>query len=145
VSLRPRAKVVAGLAAAAVSLVLAAAAVGPLDLGVVGLCGGLVLGRAVLGVVAPVAVGRHLGVPLRGQVRASLRPGLVTAVLLAAAAWAAPSAPTGSWWLLVTGTALTVGAVGVVAWFGGLDRAQRGRLGNRVRALRGRAGTEASR
>ncbi|HET6699668.1 MAG TPA: oligosaccharide flippase family protein [Nocardioidaceae bacterium] len=145
VSLRPRAKVVAGLAAAAVSLVLAAAAVGPLDLGVVGLCGGLVLGRAVLGVVAPVAVGRHLGVPLQGQVRASLRPGLVTAVLLAAAAWAAPSAPTGSWWLLVTGTALTVGAVGVVAWFGGLDRAQRGRLGNRVRALRGRAGTGASR
>jgi O-antigen/teichoic acid export membrane protein len=52
VALKPRIKVVAGVVAAVVSIGLAALAAGPLGGGVVGLCLGLVAGRAVLGVTA---------------------------------------------------------------------------------------------
>ncbi len=135
VALRPRVKVIAGLVAAVSSIGLAAVAAGPLDGGVVGLCLGLVAGRSILGVVAPLAVGRYLGVQLGSQLRAVLRPALVTATVFGGASWLASHNPTGSWWALVLGCAVTAPAVAALALLTGLDRRDRGRLVRRARAL----------
>ncbi len=135
VALRPRVKVVAGLVAAVLSIGLAALAAGPLDGGVIGLCLGLIAGRSVLGIVAPLAVGHYLGVRPGTQLRAVLRPALVTAAALATAVWFAGQNTTGSWWGLVLGCAVTAPAVCLLALVAGLNRPQRLRLVKRVRAL----------
>jgi O-antigen/teichoic acid export membrane protein len=141
VALRPRVKVVAGLVAAVTSIGLAALAAGPLGGGAVGLCLGLIVGRAVLGVTAPVAVGRFLGVPLHRQVVAVLRPAATTAVLFTAAYGLAPSVPAPSWLMLVPAVGATVAATTAVALVVGLSGAQRARLVARARTvLRRRAG-----
>jgi O-antigen/teichoic acid export membrane protein len=143
VALRPRVKVLAGAVAAVLSIGLAAVAAGPLDGGVVGLCLGLVVGRATLGIVAPVAVGRFLGVPLRRQASRVLRPGLTTAVLLAAGYWLAGENTSSSWFVLVVGVAGTVVAAGAAAFLLGLTPVQRARLTRRAGILvrRGKAGS----
>jgi O-antigen/teichoic acid export membrane protein len=142
VALRPRVKVLAGSAAAALSIGFAALGAGPLDGGVVGLCLGLVAGRAVLSVVAPVAVGRFLGVPLTEQVRASVRPALVTTALFTVALAMSPAMPTDSWPLLVGGVAVTFALAGLVALPTGLHVRQRSLLIGRGRAaLRRNGGT----
>jgi O-antigen/teichoic acid export membrane protein len=140
VALRPRVKVVAGGLTAFLSIALAATAAGPLDGGVVGLCLGLVLGRGVLGVVAPLAVGRILGVPPRRQSARVARPALTTAALFAAGYWLAGLNPVSSWFLLVTGVAGTVVTVTGAALFLGLSTHARSRLVRRARALLRREG-----
>jgi O-antigen/teichoic acid export membrane protein len=134
VALVPRVKVVAGVVAAVASIGLAVVAVGPLDGGVVGLCLGLIAGRLVLGVAAPVAVGRVLGLPLRRQCRAVVRPALVTALGFAGALYAGSHLAVDSWLLLVPAVAVTVLAVGVAAAYAGLTVDQRAQLAMRARA-----------
>lgn len=133
VALIPRVKVVAGVVAALTSILLAVVAIGPLDAGVVGLCAGLVVGRAVLGVAAPVAVGRFLGVPLRRQLARMARPALVTAATFAAASWFGRHQTAESWPVLFLGIAATVPVVGAVSFVTGLDGNQRRRLWRRAR------------
>ncbi len=135
VALVPRVKVVAGLVAAVVSIGLGALAVGPLDGGPVGLCLGLVAGRAVLGLTAPIAVGRFLGIAPHRQVIAVLRPGIATVVLFAGAVELAPAVPHTSWLTLVAGVALTVTVATGLALVVGLSGPQRGRLVARARAV----------
>jgi len=94
----------------------------------------------VLGFSAPVAVGRVLGVPLGQQVRAVLRPALVTAALFAIADLLARQLPGGSWLLLVPGVAVTTCLALVVAALAGLSSRQRNRLVGRVRMLLRRTG-----
>lgn len=135
VALVPRIKVLAGSAAAVTSIATAAIAIGPLDLGVLGMCAGLLTGRAVLSIAAPVAVGRVLGIPLAGQLRALARPLLATGVLLAAGFAAGERLDVEAWLGLFGGVALTFPVVLVAAALLGLDGAQRGRLAVRLRAL----------
>jgi O-antigen/teichoic acid export membrane protein len=138
VALKPRIKVVAGVVAAVVSIGLAALAAGPLGGGAVGLCLGLVAGRAVLGVTAPVAVGRFLGVPLSRQVASLARPALATALLLLAAREVAPQVPSLGWLTLVPVVGATALAATGVALLLGLNGPQRRRLVGRVRAVVGK-------
>ena len=69
----------------------------PLDLGVVGMCVGWPLGRGILSVAAPLAVGRILGIPLHVQLRGIARPLVTTAVLFAAAYVLAGELAVDSW------------------------------------------------
>lgn len=140
VALIPRVKVVAGVVAAVASIALASLGVGPLDAGVTGLCVGLVAGRSVLGIAAPLAVGRFLSVRPRTQLVAVVRPALVTALLFAGSSWAARQHDVDSWLSLVLGVAATVAVVALVAGLLGLSRTHRGRLLGRVRALTRRTG-----
>lgn len=135
VALIPRVKVLGGVVAAVTSIGLAAVAAGPLGGGMVGLCIGLVLGRSVLGVVAPVAVGRQLGTPASVQLRAVLRPASVTVAAFLASWWASDHNPAGSWLALVGGVAMTATVVGLIGAYLGLTRVQRVRLLHRARAL----------
>ena len=138
VALKPRIKVVAGVVAAVTSSALAARAGGALAGAEFRLCLGLVAGRAVLGVTAPVAVGRFLGVPLSRQLRAIVRPALVTALFLAVAYEVAPHLPHVGWLTLVPAVALTAVVSSGLALVLGLDRTQRRRLVRRVHAVLGR-------
>ena len=135
VALVPRVKVLAGSIAAVVSIALAAIAVGPLDLGLVGMCIGLALGRGLLSVAAPLAVGRILGIPLPSQLRGLARPLVTTAVLLAAAYLTAGEVAVDSWPVLFFAIAATVPVVALMAAVGGLSRSQRARLVIRIREL----------
>lgn len=135
VALVPRVKVVAGIAAAVASIALAVVGVGVLDGGVVGLCVGLVTGRAILGIAAPVAVGRVLGVRLRSQVRATIRPVLAMAVVFTAAFEGAVRFSTDSWLTLVPSVVVSVLALGLLSALLGLSRVQRRRLTRRARAM----------
>lgn len=135
VALIPRVKVLGGVVAAVASIVLAAVAAGPLDGGVAGLCIGLVLGRAVLGIVAPVAVGRFLGGPVWRQAAAVVRPALVTAMAFTGGWWLAQQITTSSWFVLVVGVAASFAVLCGVVGLVGLSRSQRHRLVRRVRAV----------
>jgi O-antigen/teichoic acid export membrane protein len=142
VALAPRVKVIWGSVAAVVSVALAAVGVGVFDAGVVGLCVGLVLGRAVLSIVAPWATGRILGLPLRSQLTGLVRPGTVTTAVLATAYALTVAIDVHSWVVLVVGVALTVTVATAVCAFAGLPARMRRRLLGRVRLLAGRAGSE---
>ena len=135
VALVPRVKVLAGSIAAVVSIALAAIAVGPLDLGVVGMCVGLALGRGLLSVAAPLAVGRILSIPVHRQLRGLARPLVITAVLFAAAYVTAGEVAVDSWPVLFLAIATTAPMVALMAAVGGLSRPQRARLVTRTREL----------
>jgi len=86
-------------------------------------------------VSAPIAVGRVLGVPVASQLRALARPALATGALLAAGFAIGDRFEVGAWPLLFGGVAVTFPVALAVAAVLGLDRAQRGRLVVRLRAL----------
>jgi O-antigen/teichoic acid export membrane protein len=135
VALVPRIKVVAGVAAAVASIGFAMIGVGVFDGGVVGLCLGLLLGRSILGLTAPWAAGRVLGVPVRAQLVATVRPILAMGLVFAVAYEGAQRVAVDSWFTLVPTVAVTTVALTFVSAFLGLDRTQRRRLTARVRAL----------
>ncbi len=135
VALKPRVKVVAGTIASATSIGLAIVGVGILDAGVTGLCLGLVAGRSVLSIAAPVAVGRFLGVALTSQAAAAVRPLAVTALVLGGSNWAGGHVAATSWIGLLGAVAVTAPLVTVLALVAGLPRRPRGRLVKRARRL----------
>jgi O-antigen/teichoic acid export membrane protein len=135
VALVPRVKVAAGSVSAVASIALAAIAIGPLDLGVVGMCVGLALGRAILGVAAPLAVGRILGISVQSQLRGITRPLVTTTVILGAAYVVAGELAVDSWVGLLLGVMATVPVAALVAVTCGLDRPQRRQVVARAREL----------
>lgn len=82
-SLDLRRKVLLGLLSVTLSLSLAWVLIVMFNRGVVGLCEGFIAGRAILNLSYPCIVGRFLNIPLFTQVKAVLRPCLVTALLWA--------------------------------------------------------------
>ncbi len=134
VALIPRVKVIAGVVSAVLSVGFAIVGVGVFDAGVTGLCLGLIAGRMVLGIVSPVAVGRVLELPLRAQLRAVVRPLVVSIVVFAAALQVSERVTIDSWLRLIPVVIVTVVALGLVAAFSGLRRAQREQLVMRTRA-----------
>jgi len=116
------------------SIGLAIVGVGVFDGGVTGLCLGLIAGRMVLGIVAPVAVGRVLELPLRSQVRAAIQPFTVSVVVFAGALAVSEHFTIDSWFRLIPVVLVTVVAVGLAAAFTGLHKEQRAQLIMRARA-----------
>ncbi len=139
-TLRLRAKVLLGLLSVIVSVGAAGVAVGYLHSGVVGLCLGIIAGRAIISVGYPVLVGRYLGLPFSSQIKSLVRPGVVSILLcaaaaeasahLAASAWAAKI----GWFVFLPSAACTGGLILLLAFYLGLTKAQRGHLLNRIRA-----------
>lgn len=106
-----RRKVQIGTLSVVLSLLFAGLFVGYFRLGVAGLCLGLLIGRSMLSVGYPVLVGRFLQVPLLSQIRAALRPTLVTAFLFSLAL--------GSDYLLQKNNlSFRVGWIGIFLWVG---------------------------
>ena len=137
-TLELKGKVLLGLLSALVAIVLAAVLVAVFDLGLAGLAAGFIAGRAIVGVAYPVSVCRTLGLPLAGQLRATARPALVTAVLFAGALALAPHLQTGSWLVLVALALAGLVVFSVLALTLGLASSQRRKLVRRARGLVGR-------
>lgn len=127
-----KSKVLWGGGAALLAIGLAVAGVLLFDAGIVGLCAGFLVGRAILGLVYPKMIGDTLDAPLARQLAASVRPALVAGALFAGALVAARHVGVGSWPALVAVSLLTVVAVGPPAFFLGLPREARRRLAGRT-------------
>jgi O-antigen/teichoic acid export membrane protein len=139
-TLNLRSKVLIGFLSAALSAAAAAYAVGILGLGAVGVCLGFIAGRSILSIGYPLIVGRSLGVSLGQQLRATLRPGAVTAVLFGLSAIGSGTLAVASWWLLAPCVVLTLPVATLAAFQLGLGPEQRDQVVKRIRrALRGRA------
>lgn len=130
-----RGKTLLGLLAAAVSLVLGALFVGPIDGGIAGLCLGVMAGRGILTVAYPYRIGRLFGLSWARQLRAALRPGLTTAAILALAYPLAGVARATGWPMLILGAAATAPAIGALAFFLGLPAEGRQALLRRFRKV----------
>ncbi len=124
-----REKVLVGLFSGGACLALGWALVQYLNWGIPGICVGFILGRSILTLAYPAIIGRFLGLSMRSQMRASIRPIATTATLFAAGVGAARSLPTISladtWPGLVLSTGTTFLVAGLAAYGVGLTQPQR--------------------
>lgn len=137
-TLKVRAKVVLGAASAGLSLALAAIFVVVFEDQILGMCAGIIVGRTMLSVAYPSLIGRLLGHPIAGQLRAVPRPVSVTVIVFSAAMLLGTRWSTGSWVALATFGAATALAASVLAGALGLTGAQRRALLARLAHLTGR-------
>jgi O-antigen/teichoic acid export membrane protein len=133
-ALRPRPRVLAGAGAALVTIALAV----PLTrvYGAVGLCIGLLCGRAVQSAAYPLLVRDSLGgrgEPRRGE---AARLAVVTVLLFAAALWIGQRLRTSHWVVWGAGVALTAALAFLTALFVGPSSDVRRLVLTRLRALR---------
>jgi O-antigen/teichoic acid export membrane protein len=140
-TLRLRKKVILGGVSVTISLLLAAAFIGYLGLGVIGLCLGLMAGRLILSIGYPLLVGKFLGESLKDQLVRSIRPATVMAAFFIGMTAAVLSgltgnlAPTFGWPGLIFFGTITFFVILVLAFFTGLTKVQRSRILSRVRII----------
>ena len=84
-TLKLQRKVILGAISVAVSLAVAAVLVGYFRLGIMGVSIGLLFGRAILSFGYPVLVGHFLNIPWISQLKNTLRPALLTCIILVTA------------------------------------------------------------
>ena len=140
-TLQLRTKVLVAALSTGLSLVLGGVLVRVFDLGIPGLCVGLMAGRIVLSLAYPWLVGRFLGLSTSRQLQACARPALVTALLFWPATIAGKHASAGSWMALTAWVAATVAPVCLLAFCLGLSSAQRAGLLRRLPLLLPAGGT----
>ena len=132
-------KVLIGLVSVSLSIVAAGILVATFETGISGLLLGLIAGRSILSVSYPLMIGRVLGSSLFDQVKASLRPLLVSALVFTLASWGKHILDNGAWyhrlgWLeFVPAIVATVATATFAAFFLGLSADDRERLRERVR------------
>ena len=130
-------KVLIGMLSAGLSLVLAGILVGPLKLGVIGLCVGFIAGRSILSIGYPWIVGRAIGIPLSSQLKSALRPALTTFLLFTLALGLGEFYTASTWIGLVLAVGVTVVPVSLLAFYAGVPAEQRKHLLDRAwRAIR---------
>ncbi len=140
-TLRLERKVLMGALSVALSLIIACILVGYFRLGVVGLCLGLMAGRAILSIGYPLLIGRFLGVSLATQLRRVWRPAAVTLLLFALAAILDSFAPAGAlaglrgWLIFFLSAGATFCLTLVVAFLTGLTDRQRRSVWERIRTV----------
>jgi len=133
-TLNIRRKTLLGVASAGASVALSWFLIRQ-GLGIAGLAVGFIGGRALLTVAYPWMVGRQLGISPSQQLRALIRPGLVTAALFGPCALLGAAEGTGSWFWLFTRVAGSFLVVAPLAFLGGLSASQRRQLWNRARRI----------
>ena len=78
---------------------------------------------------------RFLRIRPEDQIRGMVRPGLVSLALYAAAAWAGLNIDASTRVMLVLSVGVSLGLVGVAAFFCGLGASRRGEMIERVREM----------
>ena len=140
-TLRLSRKVMLGFLSVTVSVVAASIAVAYLELGIVGLCLGIMAGRLIMSLGYPALVGRFLGVSLSSQLKGILRPALVTVLLFVLASGLSRLLPTLTWsgvrgWINLF---LSAGVTGILllslSFYAGLSSDQRRAIVRRVRGV----------
>ena len=134
-TLNLRRKVLLGAVSAALSVGLAWVFLAVLEMGIVGLALGFIIGRSILSVAYPLMIGRVLGTPAARQMRAVVRPALTTGVLFASAAVLSTMVGAGSWIALCAWVGVSAIAVAIVAFFIGLSAEPRRLVWARLRRV----------
>lgn len=134
-TLNLRRKVLLGTLSAALAVALGWFFLAVLDMGIVGLALGFIIGRAIQSVTYPLMIGRVLGTPPVTQVRAIVRPGLVTAALFGLASAGSTVLSVHSWIGLVLATGLSAVAIAIAAFFAGLPPQARRLVWQRTRKV----------
>jgi hypothetical protein len=131
-SLDLRRKVLLGLLSVTLSLSLAWVLITVFNRGIIGLCEGFIAGRAILNLSYPWIVGRFLSISFYSQIKAVLRPCLVTVVLWAPVPCVSYFAPdfghlttAETWRDFIVHVVQTVAAILPLAFIIGLSKDQR--------------------
>jgi O-antigen/teichoic acid export membrane protein len=130
-----RSKVLLGLFSTGLSVALAWMLLTRFRLGIAGLVAGFIVGRSLQSIAYPWMVGRVLGIRSQTQLKAMVRPGLVTGLLFMAATMIGAIASASSWAGLVLVAASSTIGLGVLAFFAGLSEMQRMQLSDRTKRL----------
>lgn len=140
-TLRVQRKVLLGALSAIVSIILACILIGWLKMGVVGVLIGMILGRSILSFYYPSIVSRFLGISLKDQLKAIIRP-VIAMILLFAAAFFVDIllksfifSGIKGWLLLVLGVLVTAAIILVLAAYSGLSTVQRNNIIFRLKAI----------
>ena len=134
-TLNLRKKVLLGALAAVLSVALAWFLLGPMDMGIIGLVLGFIVGRSIQSVSYPLMIGRLLGIPPERQLRGIVRPALATGALFAGASVLGRATHAGSWPALVVSVGVSAGVVAILAYFGGFPHDTRQLLWRRLRKV----------
>ncbi len=132
-----RRKSLLGIFSSVLSLVIAAVLVGPFQLGIIGLCSGIIVGRLILTIAYPQFVGNVLGIAFRDQVKGIVRPLALTVLLFTLALGLRPYVTLDNWFALICYSGLSVLVLGLVATGLGLTGGQRQHLIQRLEAAIG--------
>lgn len=136
-------KVLIGAFSAVLSVVIAGVLISRFDMGIIGLCIGLIAGRAILSVGYPLMVGRLLKISFSSQLRSVLRPAIVSILLLSCASKAGSILCTANYHLasgwpgFVCCAGITFALLLIVCFFGGLPTVKRFQILNRFHAVTG--------
>jgi len=134
-------KVLLGLFSATLSVVIAGVLVSFFKAGITGLVLGLIAGRSILSLTYPLLIGRFLGTSLYPQLKAALRPTLVTVLLFLLVSGlnnffnSGTSLAISSWFGFFFYAAVTLGGMSLLAFFLGLSIDQQKRTFRRVRLV----------
>jgi O-antigen/teichoic acid export membrane protein len=134
-TLNLRRKVLLGTISAVASIGLAWLFVGPMELGIVGLVLGFIVGRTIQSIGYPWMIGRLLEIPLERQLRGIVRPAIATGALFGGAGALADSLNAGSWAALVLSVGLSVAILAPVVFLAGLQSEVRRLLWLRLRRV----------
>ena len=140
-TLHLRQKVLLAAVSVFVSLVLAAYLLSYTQLGVVGLCVGIIAGRLILSVGYPILVGRYLNIPVAVQFKSALWPGCAVLLLFGAASVLDIVAPRQTsntlmgWVRFLLSVAVTAGSVALLAFYTILSPKQRAKITRRARII----------
>lgn len=134
-TLNLRRKVLLGTVSAALSVGLAWAFLAVLEMGIVGLVLGFIIGRAILSVAYPLMIGRVLGTPPGRQMRAVVRPALATGALFACSSVLSTVVRAGSWVALCLSVAASAGGIALLAFYMGLSTESRRLVWTRLRRV----------
>ena len=140
-TLRIERKVLFGALSVAVSIVIGSILVKFFDMGVIGVCLGLILGRSILSITYPKIISRFLGISFLAQLKSSIRPAIVTIILFIIASKLDNLnqifSLTGfkGWIVLIFGVMATVAVVFLVAFATGLTSSQRKKVLSRIKQI----------
>jgi O-antigen/teichoic acid export membrane protein len=140
-TLNLRTKVLMGSVSVVLTVLFCVLFYGYLQLGISGLCAGLILGRLVLSIAYPFFMGRFLGDSFSRQLGSLLRPVVVTAILFSSAMFIQPFLYTNPWvgirgWIgFLSAAGLSALLIFAFAFYGGLTTRQRARLIERARLV----------
>ncbi len=133
--LRPRQRVVVGVVATALIIVVSLALTP--SLGMVGVCLGLISGRLAQSVAYPMLVNTGLRRPSRLALRSVGRPAAVMALLFAGAVALSERVVAATWGSWLAGTALTLVVSLAIAFWGGMPASTRQQVVGRLRGIVG--------
>jgi O-antigen/teichoic acid export membrane protein len=127
-TLQVRDKVLFGIVATLIGIVISGALLYFYDAGIVGLCIGIIAGRLLLTIGYPLIVSRAMGIPFHEQLRGVIRPTIATAIIFGLAFMLADQVTVSSWLGLLAAGAVTTLVVLPVTFFLGLSSTMRNRL-----------------